>query len=123
LERPVNCGLVRIVPLLAHAYTGKDDRGSLPGQGGLQETSPSVTRKPQAPGRHRQLSGRLADHADRSPVLLNAGDMQSIVDNLFVGNKLSTGQIRTSDGLRIDLRSSNEFVFEANLLPRPSKYQ
>src|SRR5208282_4672458 len=27
-----------------------------------------------------------------SPVLLNAGEMQWIVDNLFVGNKLSTGQ-------------------------------
>ncbi len=40
-----------------------------------------------------------------SPVLLNAGEMQWIVDNLFVGNKLSTGQIRTSDGLRIDLRN------------------
>ena len=31
--------------------------------------------------------------------------MQYIVDNLFVGNKLSTGQLRTSDGLRIDLRN------------------
>ncbi len=40
-----------------------------------------------------------------SPVLLNAGEMQWIVDNLFVGNKLSTGQIRTCDGLRIDLRN------------------
>jgi pimeloyl-ACP methyl ester carboxylesterase len=40
-----------------------------------------------------------------SPVLLNAGEIQWIVDNLFVGNKLSTGQIRTSDGLRIDLRN------------------
>jgi hypothetical protein len=40
-----------------------------------------------------------------SPVLLNAGEMQWIADNLFVGNKLSTGQLRTSDGLRIDLRN------------------
>ena len=40
-----------------------------------------------------------------SPVLLNAGEIQWIVDNLFVGNKLSTGQIRTSDGARIDLRN------------------
>ena len=39
-----------------------------------------------------------------SPVLLNAGEMQWIADNLFVGNKLSTGQIRTSDGVRVDLR-------------------
>ena len=40
-----------------------------------------------------------------SPVLLNAGEMQWIADNLFVGNKLSTGQIRTSRGERIDLRN------------------
>ena len=30
--------------------------------------------------------------------------MQYIVDNLFVGNKLSTAQLVTSDGMRIDLR-------------------
>jgi pimeloyl-ACP methyl ester carboxylesterase len=40
-----------------------------------------------------------------TPVLLNAGEMQWIADNLFVGNKLSTGQIRTSEGIRIDLRN------------------
>jgi hypothetical protein len=40
-----------------------------------------------------------------SPVLLDAGEMQWIVDNLFVGNRLSTGALRTSDGLRIDLRN------------------
>ena len=40
-----------------------------------------------------------------NPVLLNAAEMQWIADNLFVGDKLSTGQIRTSDGLRIDLRN------------------
>jgi Protein of unknown function (DUF3141) len=40
-----------------------------------------------------------------SPVLLNAQEMQWIADNLFVGNKLSTGQIRTSDGVRVDLRN------------------
>ena len=39
------------------------------------------------------------------PVLLNAEEMQWIADNLFVGNRLSTGQIRTSDGIRIDLRN------------------
>jgi hypothetical protein len=39
-----------------------------------------------------------------SPVLLNAGEMQWIADNLFVGNKLSTGALRTTDGVRIDLR-------------------
>jgi hypothetical protein len=40
-----------------------------------------------------------------SPTLLNAGEMQWIADNLFVGNKLSSGALRTSDGLRIDLRN------------------
>ncbi len=40
-----------------------------------------------------------------SPVLLNAEEMQWIADNLFVGNKLATGELRTSDGLRIDLRN------------------
>ncbi len=40
-----------------------------------------------------------------SPVLLNANEMQWIADNLFVGNKLAAGQIRTSDGTRIDLRN------------------
>jgi hypothetical protein len=40
-----------------------------------------------------------------SPVLLNAGEMQWIADNLFVGNRLATGALRTADGLRIDLRN------------------
>jgi hypothetical protein len=40
-----------------------------------------------------------------SPVLLNAGEMQWITDELFVGNKLTTGGIVTSDGTRIDLRN------------------
>ncbi|HEX2943624.1 MAG TPA: DUF3141 domain-containing protein [Rhodopila sp.] len=40
-----------------------------------------------------------------SPVLLNAAEMQWIADNLFVGNKLAAGQIRTTDGIRIDLRN------------------
>ncbi len=40
-----------------------------------------------------------------SPVLLNAGEMQWIADNLFVGNKLSTGEVRTSEGVRVDLRN------------------
>ncbi len=39
------------------------------------------------------------------PVLLNANEMQWIADNLFVGNKLASGDIRTSDGARIDLRN------------------
>jgi len=40
-----------------------------------------------------------------TPVLLEAGEMQWIVDNLFVGDKLATGGLRTSDGVRIDLRN------------------
>jgi len=40
-----------------------------------------------------------------SPVLLNAGEMQWIADELFVGNKLTAGRITTSDGTRVDLRN------------------
>jgi pimeloyl-ACP methyl ester carboxylesterase len=40
-----------------------------------------------------------------SPVLLNAGEMQWITDNLFVGNKLTSGEIRTTDGICVDLRN------------------
>jgi hypothetical protein len=40
-----------------------------------------------------------------SPVTLNAGEMQWIADNLFVGNKLTSGEIRTPDGTRVDLRN------------------
>jgi len=38
-------------------------------------------------------------------VFLNDVEIQFIVDNLFIGNKLSTAQILTSDGIRIDLRN------------------
>ena len=37
-------------------------------------------------------------------VLLNAEEMQFIVDELFVGNKLAAGEIVTSDGSHVDLR-------------------
>ena len=37
-------------------------------------------------------------------VLLRGEEMQWMVDNLFVGNKFSTGQIVTSDGIRLDIR-------------------
>ncbi|PPQ32720.1 hypothetical protein CCR94_04650 [Rhodoblastus sphagnicola] len=37
-------------------------------------------------------------------VKLNAGEMQWIVDKLFIGNRLATAEIITSDGVRIDLR-------------------
>ena len=40
-----------------------------------------------------------------SPVLLNAEEMQSIADQLFVGNKLTSGDLRCSNGIRIDLRN------------------
>ena len=40
-----------------------------------------------------------------SPVLMNAGEMQWIADNLFVGNRLATAELRTSDDLRLDLRN------------------
>jgi pimeloyl-ACP methyl ester carboxylesterase len=40
-----------------------------------------------------------------TPILLNAEEMQWIADELFVGNKLSSGELRTSDGIRVDLRN------------------
>ena len=38
-------------------------------------------------------------------VLLNAEEMQWIVDQLFVGNKLASAEIVLSDGVRVDLRN------------------
>jgi pimeloyl-ACP methyl ester carboxylesterase len=38
-------------------------------------------------------------------VFLNGKEIQYIVDNLFIGNKLSTSRMVTKDGLRIDLRN------------------
>lgn len=38
-------------------------------------------------------------------VNLNAEEMQWIVDQLFIGNRLATAEIATSDGVRIDLRN------------------
>jgi pimeloyl-ACP methyl ester carboxylesterase len=38
-------------------------------------------------------------------VLLNAQEMQSIADQLFIGNKLATAEIVSSDGTTIDLRN------------------
>src|SRR5215468_9330381 len=37
-------------------------------------------------------------------VVLRGEEMQWMVDNLFVGNKFSTGQIVTNDGIRLDIR-------------------
>ena len=38
-------------------------------------------------------------------VLLNAEEMQFIADELFIGNKLASGEIASSDGTRFDLRN------------------
>jgi poly(3-hydroxyalkanoate) synthetase len=38
-------------------------------------------------------------------VNLNAEEIQFIVDELFVGNNLAAGNIRTSDGFAVDLRN------------------
>jgi pimeloyl-ACP methyl ester carboxylesterase len=38
-------------------------------------------------------------------VLLNAEEIQSIVDDLFVGNKLATAEITTKDGATLDFRN------------------
>jgi Protein of unknown function (DUF3141) len=38
-------------------------------------------------------------------VNLNGEEIQSIVDELFIGNKLAAGEIKTSDGTMIDLRT------------------
>lgn len=38
-------------------------------------------------------------------VLLNADEIQFITDELFIGNKLAVGDLRTSDGETIDLRN------------------
>jgi Protein of unknown function (DUF3141) len=38
-------------------------------------------------------------------ILLNAEEMQYIVDQLFIGNKLASAEMRATDGLRIDLRN------------------
>ena len=40
-------------------------------------------------------------------VNLNANEIQSIVDELFIGNKLAAGMIQASDGTTIDLRNIN----------------
>jgi pimeloyl-ACP methyl ester carboxylesterase len=38
-------------------------------------------------------------------VMLNAKEMQFIVDQLFIGNRLATAELTLSDGTRVDLRS------------------
>ncbi|CAM4293650.1 DUF3141 domain-containing protein [Kerstersia similis] len=38
-------------------------------------------------------------------VYLNGDEIQYIVDNLFIGNRLSTAELVTTDGIRLDLRN------------------
>jgi Protein of unknown function (DUF3141) len=40
-----------------------------------------------------------------NPVLLNAAEMEAIADQLFIGNKLSSGELRAADGTIVDLRN------------------
>jgi pimeloyl-ACP methyl ester carboxylesterase len=64
--------------------------------------------------KHHNLYAKIDSEAPRylefeqwwgGHVLLNAEEMQFIVDELFVGNKLAMAQIRASDGSPIDLRN------------------
>jgi pimeloyl-ACP methyl ester carboxylesterase len=58
-------------------------------------------------------------------VLLNAGEMQFIVDQLFLGNKLATGELACSDGSRVDLRNIRSpiivFCSKADNITPPSQ--
>lgn len=58
-------------------------------------------------------------------VLLNAEEMQFIADELFIGNKLATAGIVTSDGQNIDLRSIRSpiivFCSKADNITPPSQ--
>jgi len=58
-------------------------------------------------------------------VLLNAGEMQFIADELFIGNKLATGGIVTSDGTSFDLRGIRSpiivFCSKADNITPPSQ--
>jgi poly(3-hydroxyalkanoate) synthetase len=54
-------------------------------------------------------------------VLLRGEEMQWMVDNLFIGNKFSTGQIVTHDGIRLDLLQLSASARTATTLPRRSR--
>ena len=65
-------------------------------------------------GKQYQLFANVDTEADRylnferwwgGHVVLGGEEIQYIVDNLFIGNRLSTSQLVTSDGRRIDLRN------------------
>jgi len=64
--------------------------------------------------KHHNLYSKIDSEAPRylefeqwwgGHVLLNAQEMQFIVDELFVGNKLASAEVRSSDGSSIDLRN------------------
>lgn len=40
-----------------------------------------------------------------SPIMLTGEEIKFIADDLFIGNRLSTAQVSTSEGLRVDLRN------------------
>ena len=50
-------------------------------------------------------------------VLLNAEEMQFIADELFIGNKLATAGIATSDGESVDLRGIRSPIIVSALRP------
>src|ERR687897_888233 len=58
-------------------------------------------------------------------VNLNAEEIQAIVDDLFIGNKLASGAIRTSDGTAIDLRNIRSpivvFCSQGDNVPPPQQ--
>jgi len=58
-------------------------------------------------------------------ILLRGEELQYMVDNLFIGNKLSTAQIATSDGIRLDLREIRSpiicFCSEADNITPPQQ--
>lgn len=58
-------------------------------------------------------------------ILLRGEELQYMVDNLFIGNKFSTGQIVTRDGIRLDLREIRSpivcFCSEGDNITPPSQ--
>ena len=52
-------------------------------------------------------------------VNLTAKEMQSIVDELFVGNKLAAGMVKSSDGTAIDLRNVRSPIVVRATISRP----
>ena len=63
-------------------------------------TTISIPRSTPKPSRYLEFEQWWGGH-----VTLNAEEMQFIVDQLFIGNKLASAGITMSDGTRIDLRN------------------